>query len=52
MKKYILMIAATATIILSVNAQKMAVAKVHVAAKVTFAKQFPTASAKWEKENG
>lgn len=52
MKKYILMIAVIATIGLSADAQKMAAARVPAAVKATFAKQFPTATAKWEKEDG
>lgn len=52
MKKYILMVAITATISTSINAQKMDAAKVPTAVKTAFAKQFPTATAKWEKEYG
>jgi Putative beta-lactamase-inhibitor-like, PepSY-like len=52
MKKCIVMFAAIATISLSAHAQKLAAAKVPVAVRAAFAKQFEGAIAKWEKENG
>jgi Putative beta-lactamase-inhibitor-like, PepSY-like len=52
MKNQLLLLALIATIGLNATAQKMAAARVSAAAKAAFEKQFPTATAKWEKENG
>ncbi len=46
------MVALFATIVFSAHAQKIKAASVPAAVKATFAKQFPTATAKWEKEDG
>lgn len=46
------MVALFATIVFGAQAQKIASASVPAAVKAAFAKQFPTATAKWEKEDG
>jgi hypothetical protein len=52
MKKYLLMFTLFATIVCSAQAQKIDAASVPAAVKAAFEKQFPTATAKWEKEDG
>ncbi len=52
MKKSLLTFALIATTIMGANAQKLDAAKVPTAVKESFAKQFPTATAKWEMEDG
>ncbi len=52
MKKYILIVAVFAANGFCATAQKLATAKVPASVKNAFAKQFPTATAKWEKEKG
>jgi len=52
MKKSVMTIALIATTSLGANAQKLDASKVPAAVKASFAKQFPTAAAKWEKEDG
>jgi hypothetical protein len=52
MKKISLLISLMILITLHTNAQKLNAAKVPVAVKAAFAKQFAGATAKWEKENG
>ena len=52
MKKLLLMTALVAAIGFSACAQKLDASKVPAAVKAAFAKQYPGATAKWEKENG
>ena len=52
MKKLIMMSALVAAIGFSACAQKLDASKVPAAVKTAFAKQFPGATAKWEKEDG
>lgn len=52
MKKSVMTIALIATIFVGANAQKLDASKVPAAVKTSFAKQFPTAKAKWEMEDG
>jgi hypothetical protein len=52
MKKLIMMPALFAAIAFSACGQKLDVSNVPAAVKITFAKQYPGATAKWEKEDG
>jgi hypothetical protein len=52
MKKLIMMPALFAAITFSACGQKLDASKVPAAVKATFAKQYPGAIAKWEKEDG
>ena len=52
MKKLIMMSTLVASIVFSACAQKLDASKVPAAVKTSFEKQFPGATAKWEKEDG
>lgn len=52
MKKTIILSGLAACICFAANAQKLDAANVPAAAKAAFAKTYPGAMAKWEKENG
>ncbi len=52
MKKTVMTVALIATFLAGANAQKLDASKVPPMVKSSFAKQFPTATAKWEKEDG
>lgn len=52
MKKKVLFLSIITGLFFSANAQKLTAAKVPTAVKAAFAKQFPGAIAKWEKEDG
>jgi Putative beta-lactamase-inhibitor-like, PepSY-like len=52
MKKLMIMAALAAIVVFSATAQKLDAAKVPAAVKAAFAKQYPGAVAKWEKEDG
>jgi hypothetical protein len=52
MKKLMMMSVLVTIIGLTACAQKINPSKVPVAVKATFAKQFPSSFAKWEKEDG
>jgi hypothetical protein len=52
MKKLLSLVALATTIGFSACAQKLDASKVPAAVKATFAKQYPGASVKWEKEDG
>jgi hypothetical protein len=52
MKKILMISALTTAVVISVCAQKIDAAKVPAAVKTAFAKQYPGATVKWEKEDG
>ena len=52
MKKNIMMAVAALSVAFSASAQKLDASKVPAAVKASFAKQYPGAIAKWEKEDG
>lgn len=52
MKKILMMCALTTVVVISACAQKIDAAKVPAAVKTAFAKQYPGATVKWEKEAG
>jgi hypothetical protein len=52
MKKLLMLVVGITVMIFSVSAQKIDASKVPAAVKESFAKQFPGAAAKWEKETG
>jgi hypothetical protein len=52
MKKTLVFFIAIVAISLSLQAQKINEAKVPAAIKLSFAKQYPASTAKWEKEDG